>query len=66
VFRHGEVLEVERGIGGEVAAGLAALGHDVETVDSPHGGGQAIRIDWQAGTLTGGSDPRKDGCALGY
>ena len=66
VFRYGEVLEAERGIGDEVAAGLAALGHDVQTVESPHGGGQAIRIDWERGTLTGGSDPRKDGCALGY
>jgi gamma-glutamyltranspeptidase/glutathione hydrolase len=66
VFRYGDVLEIERGIPDDVARGLAALGHDVQVTDDPHGGGQAIRIDWESGTLTGGSDPRKDGFALGY
>ena len=47
-------------------ASLIARGHDVQFTPHPHGGGQAILIDWERGTLTGGSDPRKDGCALGY
>ncbi|MCH9020987.1 MAG: gamma-glutamyltransferase [Proteobacteria bacterium] len=66
VFRYGEICEVERGIPRDSARGLEALGHQVEIAKSPLGGGQAIRIDWTNGVLTGGSDPRKDGCALGY
>ena len=46
--------------------GLASMGHDVYAVTRPWGGGQAIAIDWERGTLTGGSDPRKDGLALGF
>ena len=41
------------------------MGHRVIEADEPLGGGQAIRIE-DSGVLTGASDPRKDGCALGY
>ena len=60
------VVEVEHGIPSSVIDRLSRLGHQVALVDKPHGGGQAIFIDRKAGTLIGGSDPRKDGCALGF
>lgn len=60
------VVEVERGIPAAVIDRLNRLGHEVALIDKPHGGGQAIFIDRKAGTLVGGSDPRKDGCALGF
>lgn len=58
-------LRLERGYGDEIRADLAARGHKIVTPDDPIGGAQAIRIH-PDGTLEGGSDPRKDGCALGY
>lgn len=61
----GEV-QVERGIRPEVVAGLERLGHAIGAVDRPHGGGQAIWIDRARGHLVAGSEPRKDGLALGY
>lgn len=66
VFYSQGKAQVERSLPAASIAGLQARGHTVEVSAEPLGGGQAIRIDWQKGTLTGGSDPRKDGCALGY
>jgi gamma-glutamyltranspeptidase/glutathione hydrolase len=59
-------VEVERSVPAEVVQRLDAMGHDIVTADRPHGGGQAIVIDRKRGVLIGGSDPRKDGLALGY
>jgi gamma-glutamyltranspeptidase/glutathione hydrolase len=64
-FADGSVLKVERGYGEAVRAQLAELGHNVVTPEVPLGGAQSILIG-EDGVLVGGSDPRKDGCALGY
>jgi gamma-glutamyltranspeptidase/glutathione hydrolase len=66
VFWRNGVIEAERGIPADTVAGLIALGHRVIEAPEPLGGGQAIWIDHDRGTLTGGSDPRKDGMAAGY
>ncbi len=64
-FSGTEGMEVERGYAPEVRVRLAEMGHDVRVPDGPIGGAQAILID-DSGVLQGASDPRKDGCALGY
>ena len=66
LFAWDGAVEVERGIPAEVAEGLARLGHRPKPGDRAHGGGQGIWIDRRRGVLIGGSDSRKDGCALGY
>ncbi len=58
-------LMVERGYSDAVKADLAARGHKITAPDGPIGGAQAILMA-DSGLLIGGSDPRKDGCALGY
>ncbi len=59
-------LVAEAGIPAATRAGLEARGHTVSDVTEALGGGQAIMMDAETGFLVGGSDPRKDGCALGY
>jgi gamma-glutamyltranspeptidase/glutathione hydrolase len=59
-------LELESGFAPEISEGLAKMGHKVSKPKKPIGGAQAIWIDWENGTLCGASEPRKDGCAIGY
>ncbi|MES2968835.1 MAG: gamma-glutamyltransferase family protein [Pseudomonadota bacterium] len=64
-FAAADGLKIERGYAPEVRAKLAEMGHTLTIPDEPIGGAQAILLD-DSGILIGASDPRKDGCALGY
>ncbi|MFC3183072.1 gamma-glutamyltransferase family protein [Cypionkella sinensis] len=64
-FSGAEGMLVESGYSPQVRAELAAMGHQVALSPDPIGGAQSILID-DSGILIGASDPRKDGCALGY
>ncbi len=59
------VLQVERGYTDAVRQELTSMGHEVTIPDTAIGGAQAI-LRHDSGVLEGASDPRKDGCALGY
>jgi len=65
----GEVL-LERGFSFEEMTALARKGHHVTPISGLErfvfGGGQIIQRDPESGILIGGSDPRKDGCAIGF
>jgi gamma-glutamyltranspeptidase/glutathione hydrolase len=62
----GGSVALESGITREVRLQLEAKGHRLVDAPGTFGGYQAIRIDLERGVLIGGSDPRKDGCAMGY
>jgi gamma-glutamyltranspeptidase/glutathione hydrolase len=71
-YMSGRGVMLEEALGASVIDDLIQRGH--ERVLPPAGimhralmgGGQAIMIDPETGALSGGSDPRKDGLALGY
>ncbi len=64
-FSENGELRVERGYCDAVRQQLSDLGHRVVEPDTAIGGAQAILIR-PDGVLEGASDPRKDGCALGF
>ena len=69
-FLGGDRVALEAALAASIAADLARRGHVVEDESTAllaggFGGAQAIAIDPTSGAYWGGSDPRKDGCAIG-
>ncbi len=64
-FYYDGMLSLEKTFSAKIVEKLNQTGHKTDFVDIPHGGGQAIMINAN-NVLIGGSDPRKDGIALGY
>jgi gamma-glutamyltranspeptidase/glutathione hydrolase len=62
----GGSVALESGFGPAVRRALRDRGHRLVESRGGFGGYQAIRIDADRGLLFGGSDPRKDGAAMGY
>jgi gamma-glutamyltranspeptidase/glutathione hydrolase len=62
----GGTVQVERGIPDEVYDELRRRGHKLRRVAGNGGGYQGILIDPKSGVLHGGTEARKDGCAVGY
>ena len=66
----GDTTIIEEGLAPEVIGGLQSLGHRLEMIRGHArvgmGGGQVIRRIPESGVLWAGSEPRKDGCAVGY
>jgi gamma-glutamyltranspeptidase/glutathione hydrolase len=70
IMKDGGTVYLETGMSPDVADGLRSKGHRVEVRSEREGGNyggyQGIWIDPKTGMLHGGSEPRKDGCAIGY
>lgn len=62
----GAAVSAETAMPQAVVRDLTRMGHDVIPATDPLGGGQIIVIDQARGLLIGASDPRKDGCAMGF
>lgn len=70
-FFEADRVALESGLAAQVGAALARRGHVLEDESAAllrggFGGAQGIAIDPASGAYWGGSDPRKDGCAIGF
>jgi len=62
----GGLVGFERHISGDVKRKLARMGHKINPQLGTFGGYQGIWRKQNPGSYFGASDPRKDGCAIGY
>ena len=64
------VVNLEAGLDPGTVSDLERRGHRVDVIDgyarASFGGGQVIARDAETGVLTAGSEPRKDGAAVGW
>ena len=66
----GVLVALEDGIADDVVAALKGKGHNIKLLQgaqrSTFGRGQIIRVHPKSGVWWAGSDPRADGCAIGW
>jgi gamma-glutamyltranspeptidase/glutathione hydrolase len=68
-YETGQTVLLEENIPLSTQQALRRRGHTLEIhprLSSIFGGGQIIIVDAETNTLLAGSEPRKDGCAVGY
>jgi gamma-glutamyltranspeptidase/glutathione hydrolase len=65
-FQAPNVVAVEAGFAPDVLQELTARGHRLARAPGVYGGYQAIQVDPTTGAYAAGTDPRKDGQAVGY
>jgi gamma-glutamyltranspeptidase/glutathione hydrolase len=66
---HGAKLLLEPGFDAGIVADLKSRGYEIRTLDGferIHMGGGQVILREASGVLIAGSDPRKDGCAVGW
>jgi gamma-glutamyltranspeptidase/glutathione hydrolase len=66
VMRDGGEVALESGFSPESVRALMEKGHKIVGDTGGFGGYQGIWWDWERDVLRGGSESRKDGCAMGY
>jgi gamma-glutamyltranspeptidase/glutathione hydrolase len=66
IMKDGGEVALEEGFAPDAIRALMEKGHRIVKDAGGFGGYQGIWWDWKSDVLVGGSESRKDGCAMGY